>query len=336
MIEQARASEKRALVGAGNLSLRRTRLSDTSELEELFEPHAECMQLRLQPFSAEATVLDAGAIRIVAHASESSFRLRRRAGEGRLLIGYASRASALLRWGRDCRPADFIVIGGGEADISILGSSEFVWLDIDVPELQQPDLMRLRDAVPGCAILTPADDCCAALRGYVAGMLQMCFADPLLLQHPAMRRDIEKELLDRLSRMVRLTELSACTSKRERKVSSLVQRAEQFMWENVEEPITLERICAATNSRMRSLIYCFKEAFGLGPITYLKIRRLDAAHRRLKETRGSVPIVDVAADFGFWHMGHFSVDYKRMFGATASQTVAAARTQNGDSLRKKT
>jgi AraC family ethanolamine operon transcriptional activator len=79
---------------------------------------------------------------------------------------------------------------------------------------------------------------------------------------------------------------------------------------------------------MRTLIYSFKDWFGMGPIAYLKLLRLNAVHRRLKEPRESVRIFDVAADFGFWHMGHFSTNYKRVFGVTPTQTVSAARSRD--------
>jgi hypothetical protein len=33
-----------------------------------------------------------------------------------------------------------------------------------------------------------------------------------------------------------------------------------------------------------------------------------------------VPIFCVAADCGFWHMGHFGADYKSLFGFNASDS----------------
>lgn len=52
-------------------------------------------------------------------------------------------------------------------------------------------------------------------------------------------------------------------------------------------------------------------------------RKMDELARR--EATGGLRIIDVAADFGFWHMGHFGSDYRRTFGTTASQTLARAR-----------
>jgi AraC family ethanolamine operon transcriptional activator len=36
-------------------------------------------------------------------------------------------------------------------------------------------------------------------------------------------------------------------------------------------------------------------------------------------------VQDVAARWGFWHLGQFSLDYKRQFGELPSATLRAAR-----------
>jgi transcriptional regulator GlxA family with amidase domain len=107
---------------------------------------------------------------------------------------------------------------------------------------------------------------------------------------------------------------------------ALVLRAEEFMWENVGEPLTLDYICTGVNCNARTLIYAFKEKFGVGPMTYFKVRRLHAVREKLQTSmQRNVRIFDIAAEYGFWHEGHFSADYKAMFGMTPSQTREAAR-----------
>ena len=109
---------------------------------------------------------------------------------------------------------------------------------------------------------------------------------------------------------------------------ALVRRAEAFMWENVSEPLTLDSICAAVHCNARTLIYAFKERFGVGPMTHFKVRRLQAVREKLQAPgQEKVRIFDIAADFGFWHEGHFSADFKAMFGMTPSQTREAARSE---------
>ncbi|MEO1130540.1 MAG: helix-turn-helix domain-containing protein, partial [Planctomycetota bacterium] len=46
----------------------------------------------------------------------------------------------------------------------------------------------------------------------------------------------------------------------------------------------------------------------------------------LRSARSDVRIADVAGAHGFWHMGQFAADYRRMFGERPSETVATAPT----------
>lgn len=48
--------------------------------------------------------------------------------------------------------------------------------------------------------------------------------------------------------------------------------------------------------------------------------RLNTVRRALREGDALATIADIAARSGFWHMGHFSHDYKALFGETPSQT----------------
>ena len=63
--------------------------------------------------------------------------------------------------------------------------------------------------------------------------------------------------------------------------------------------------------------------FGVSPKQYLQIYRLNQVQRRLQHSRDSETTVAREAEaWGFWHMGQFSRDYRRMFGELPSQTLA--------------
>ena len=123
----------------------------------------------------------------------------------------------------------------------------------------------------------------------------------------------------------RVADAARADRMRENRSLALVRGVETYMWENVEEPLTLERICDEMNCGVRALIYAFKNVYGVGPMTYWKSRRLNGAHHKLRRSMGKVPILEIAADFGFWHMGHFSADHKQMFGMTPSEAIEAGR-----------
>lgn len=288
-------------------SFRRLRIAEATQLEDLFIPKAQCAQLMLRPFRAEATVLQSGPVRIVVHSTRDSLQLHRTQKRGRISIGFTNRAQNVMHRGRPLSSRDIVVLQNGEAELNFVGPAEFVWIDTDasrLPALSERDVL-----------FTSREPALSTLRAYVANLLLFHLNG---LPHEQLIQR-ESELLDLVKRVVDYARLKPGSSKRER-AFALVQRVERFMWDNVEDPLTLRRICEAAGCRSRSLTYYFKALVGVGPMTYLKIRRLENAHRRLREADGPVRIFDVAADFGFWHMGHFSADYKRMFGTTASET----------------
>lgn len=300
-------------------SLISTPLFDALDLENVFAPRAQCAQLNLHPFAGGATILNLGSVRIVAHATQGSFQLTRRPALGRISLAYANRPAIVMQRGRPITLRDIVVTGGGAVELNVIGPAELVWIDIDLAEVPPRLAKAFAAAIPREEnLLTGRDVTFAALRRYISS---------LVLFHlnglPA------QQLQSRVNEVIELVQcaLEAARvkprSRAREKAYSLVERVEKFMWENVEDPLSLKRICEAAGCRSRSLTYYFKALVGVGPMTYLKIRRLENAHRRLKESNGPVRIFDVAADFGFWHMGHFSADYKRMFGITASETRKA-------------
>ena len=102
----------------------------------------------------------------------------------------------------------------------------------------------------------------------------------------------------------------------------LVKQTEAFMRENIKHPISLTDLCQNIGQSQRSLYYAFQEAYGLSPIQYLKFLRLNCIRRVLKSADPKAKTVtEIAIDWGFWHMGQFSTDYRIMFGESPSTTL---------------
>jgi AraC family ethanolamine operon transcriptional activator len=108
--------------------------------------------------------------------------------------------------------------------------------------------------------------------------------------------------------------------------SVMVQQAEDFIMAHLDRPLTLQDLCQAIKASKSALSYGFQEVFGMSPMAYLKIRRLNGVRHALK---GSDPETDtvlgIANRYGFWHMGHFSRDYKQLFGESPSETLRTVK-----------
>jgi AraC family transcriptional regulator, ethanolamine operon transcriptional activator len=302
------------------------RFNDAGELARLFKSKTQCIQLSAGAFSAEALSGKFGAVQVLAVDCSRGIELRRRVPTDRLSICYTASAERIWDRGHPWDARHMLGVSGDDIEISTLSAGQLRWIDVDLalcPQAERESFMRM--AGRRTLLMRGENAAATQLRGYAAMVFQLCANSPLRLSSEAMRERLERDILVRVDRALRSAELEPTAAKRERKAFLLVRRVEQFMWQNVDEPLTLQRIGKQMNCRMRSLIYSFKDSFGIGPITYLKILRLNEAHRRLREARGDVRIFDVAVALGFWHMGHFSADYKRMFGETASETLAEAR-----------
>ncbi len=107
--------------------------------------------------------------------------------------------------------------------------------------------------------------------------------------------------------------------------AELVDEAEAYMQSNLDQPLTLKDLCKILNTSSRALNYGFQDVFSMGPMAYLKILRLHGVRRVLKTANPNTTLIaDVAARFGFWSAGHFTRDYKQMFGELPSETLKQA------------
>ncbi|NET74468.1 MAG: helix-turn-helix transcriptional regulator [Sphaerospermopsis sp. SIO1G2] len=102
----------------------------------------------------------------------------------------------------------------------------------------------------------------------------------------------------------------------------LIAQAEQEMLASFEKPLTLKQLAQKLESSSSALSYGFKELFGMSPMRYLKVRRLNALRQHLKASDPEEFTVTMLANqFGFWSAGHFARDYKAMFGELPSETL---------------
>ena len=102
----------------------------------------------------------------------------------------------------------------------------------------------------------------------------------------------------------------------------LIRRVEEHLDDAGMRPVHVSEICAAMGVSRRTLHRAFQEVFGLGPVTFLRQKRLCAVHSILRASApGSTTIATVAMEQGFYELGRFSQYYFAMFGEHPSQTL---------------
>ena len=72
----------------------------------------------------------------------------------------------------------------------------------------------------------------------------------------------------------------------------------------------------------RQLYRSFHAAVGMSPARYLKRYRMTQARLELQEADpAETTVTSVAASWGFWELGRFAGEYRRLFGECPSQTL---------------
>lgn len=101
-------------------------------------------------------------------------------------------------------------------------------------------------------------------------------------------------------------------------VDERVSRAVRLMEENIEQPLLLSRLAKRIGISARHLQALFQETIGVGPHVHYLALRLNAARRKVIETR--LPQAEIALLTGFNSASAFSRAYRAHFRESASET----------------
>lgn len=100
------------------------------------------------------------------------------------------------------------------------------------------------------------------------------------------------------------------------------QRAISYIMDHLQQPLAIGAISRALGCSRRSLETSFKRCTGTSIVSFIRFQRL--SHCRddlLNSTTEIETVTKIAGDWGFWHMGQFSVDYKKLFLESPSCTL---------------
>ena len=108
-------------------------------------------------------------------------------------------------------------------------------------------------------------------------------------------------------------------------------RVAQIMEENIEKPLSLEKIARATGLSRRQIERLFKRDLNCVPKRYYLEMRLRRARELLLQT--AMPIMDITAACGFQSPPHFSKCYRSQYGypPSAERKIGGAKAAVGES-----
>lgn len=127
---------------------------------------------------------------------------------------------------------------------------------------------------------------------------------------------IEHEILRQLFSCILLTS----SNKKRKKFQT--KAARDLLHENIDKPIDIPMITNELNIRESQLHHTFKKDYGITPKKYLHYLRLNAIKKELLLGDPNLNTVnEIAKKYNLFHMGHFSVEYRKLFGETPFQTL---------------
>ena len=107
-----------------------------------------------------------------------------------------------------------------------------------------------------------------------------------------------------------------------RRRDTALKTAIDFIVESDSPVTSVQELCSIANVSERTLEYAFREHFGLSPKTFTLTHRLNNVRKMLICANHDVDrICEIAGHHGFFHMGQFTSDYKRLFGELPSVSL---------------
>jgi AraC-like DNA-binding protein len=116
-------------------------------------------------------------------------------------------------------------------------------------------------------------------------------------------------------------------------VPGVVRRAERFMADSADTPITVSDVAEHLGVSLRSLQAGFRQWRNATPNAYLRRVRLRLVREELLRSGKDASVTTVAMRHGFMHLGRFSAQYRAVFGEGPSATLRRSRAASISSQR---
>lgn len=250
------------------------------------------------------------------------------AWEGSRTVGIASAPAAGGSFaGLPLQANSLLTLGsGGELDFRTPQYLDSLAVTADAVSLrdygEQVWQIDTEQRMPRSGVIVPPLEAVNALREFLLLLLSTLEANPKLLNHASIRKEIEQEIFNKLIGTVNEASMQSPVPEPGSR-HRIVAQARDYLNGHLDEAVTVADLCTALKVSRRTLQYSFQAVLNVNPVAWLRATRLNSVRRSLKEARSDprATVADIAARWGFWHHSHFTADYRMMFGELPSQTL---------------
>lgn len=284
-------------------------------------------QLTPGPFAGSLQEVSFRGVQIFRETTNQSVHEAGTTRPGSRAIGVPLQMAGTALFGGEVVHIDALITLAGDDELDFYAPRGFDVLGITVDEqvlatyasrIEHRDITNL---FGGKRVLTPPAGPLAEFRRLLLSILQSLEANPAALRFGPTQRLLEQSVLAGILAVAEDADDASPKPPCESRLR-VVERARAYMGAHIDLPITVADLCVELGVSRRTLQYSFQEVLGLNPVRFLRALRLNGVRRDLRTGRSHIDSVQgVAAKWGFWHLGHFVTDYKRMFGELPSETL---------------
>jgi AraC-like DNA-binding protein len=122
-----------------------------------------------------------------------------------------------------------------------------------------------------------------------------------------------------------LKKLFSCFLFRSKEINYLpkyIRDGRVLLEQNIKATYTIADLVDDLQVSKRTIQHGFKHYLGFTPKEYQQYIRLNGIRNtilNMKDPR--MPLSEIAANYNYFHLGHFSVEYKKFFGESPSETL---------------
>jgi AraC family ethanolamine operon transcriptional activator len=306
--------------------------SDVDEFCELIRDwDLDFRQLGVGPLGCDSLQVGSGGIRLTHNSAQVALDQHGMSPTSGHTFGIGARPMDVRWCGRVVDSDDFLAFHpSGEFESVSPGGFEAFTISIDeevflarAESLERPDLIN--EVSKSEFVLRVGNTSAEALRRELWWISDSIRAQPGLIEYPEFCAKLREEIPGEVIRLLSGNAPGAKSpevSSRGRAVRSAVD----FIHDSSDEPIRMEDLCLVAGASERTLQYGFRDRYGVTPKQYIKTHRLNCVRRQLRRADPQdTRISDVAQQWGFWHMGQFACDYRKLFGMLPSATLTSDR-----------
>jgi AraC-like DNA-binding protein len=171
-------------------------------------------------------------------------------------------------------------------------------------------------------VLRPSGAALARLRQLHAGACRLVEKRSELIAHPEVRRALEHDLVYALVACLEGGIHHHPDKASLRRRANIMRQFETVLAAHSAEPSHLPELCSALGVPERTLRACCMEFLGMGPLRYLRLRRLGMVRSALRHaTPSTTSVSEIAILHGFRQLGRFAAVYRAVFGEPPSATL---------------